>query len=90
MAASGEDTFGGRARWSATSARWTPCPHSGGPSRHRQLRPPRPKDATCAYTTDRASTKLRWALTADRAEKDALAKIAAGHPDSTVGCAPAP
>lgn len=46
---------------------------------------PSHQGATRTYATDWGSTKFRWARTADRAEKDAPAKIAAGCPDSTVG-----
>ncbi|MFE4016420.1 MULTISPECIES: hypothetical protein [unclassified Streptomyces] len=50
---------------------------------------PPAKDATCTYAADWVATKLRWALAADREEKNALAKIAAGCPDTTVSYTPA-
>ncbi|MHB6905014.1 hypothetical protein [Streptomyces sp. DB-54] len=51
---------------------------------------PPAKGATCTHTADWVSTKLRWALTADRIEKGALAEPAAGCADSTVSHSPAP
>ncbi|WP_069625351.1 hypothetical protein [Streptomyces niveus] len=35
-------------------------------------------DARCTYIADWVSTKLRWQLAADVAERDALARIAEG------------
>ncbi|GCD32900.1 hypothetical protein OEIGOIKO_00618 [Streptomyces chrestomyceticus JCM 4735] len=35
-------------------------------------------DAHCTYAADWVSTKLRWSLTVDRAERDALRRLAAG------------
>ncbi|TFI30123.1 HNH endonuclease family protein [Streptomyces sp. 4R-3d] len=35
-------------------------------------------DVRCTYAAEWVSTKLRWQLTADRAERDALARIAEG------------
>ncbi|MFK8851408.1 HNH endonuclease family protein [Streptomyces sp. Ac-502] len=35
-------------------------------------------DARCTYAADWVSTKLRWSLTVDRAERDALRRLAAG------------
>ncbi len=35
-------------------------------------------DARCTYAADWVSTKLLWALTADRTERDALRRLAAG------------
>lgn len=51
---------------------------------------PPAKDATCTYTTDWVATKLRWQLTADRAEAKALLRTAKGCPDATVRYTPAP
>ncbi len=41
-------------------------------------------DARCTYAADWISTKLRWALTIDRAERDALRRLAAGCGHTTV------
>ncbi len=35
-------------------------------------------DARCTYAADWVSTKLRWSLTVDRAERDALRRLASG------------
>ncbi|KOT52325.1 hypothetical protein ADK43_30350 [Streptomyces rimosus subsp. rimosus] len=35
-------------------------------------------DARCTYAADWVSTKLRWALTVDRTERDALRRLVAG------------
>lgn len=51
---------------------------------------PPAKDATCTYATDWVTAKLRWKLTADRAEQKALRTIAAGCPEATVKVTPAP
>jgi hypothetical protein len=45
---------------------------------------PPAKDATCTYATDWVTTKLRWKLTADRAEQKALRAIAADCDGSEV------
>ncbi|MFK0264184.1 HNH endonuclease family protein [Streptomyces angustmyceticus] len=50
---------------------------------------PPAKDATCTYAVDWVSAKLRWRLTADRAEAKALGAVAAGCPDATVKFVPA-
>ncbi|WP_344319770.1 HNH endonuclease family protein, partial [Streptomyces yatensis] len=47
-------------------------------------------DALCTYATDWVATKLRWNLSADRAEIKALHKIAKGCKDATVTYTPAP
>ncbi|WP_313771993.1 HNH endonuclease family protein [Streptomyces angustmyceticus] len=51
---------------------------------------PPAKDATCTYATDWIAAKLRWKLTADRAEVKALRTVAAGCTDATVTFTPAP
>lgn len=51
---------------------------------------PPAKDATCTYVTDWVTVKLRWKLTADRAETAALQKTAAGCKGATVKVTPAP
>lgn len=33
-------------------------------------------DAQCTYLADRMSTKLRWSLTVDRAQRDTLRQLA--------------
>ncbi|WP_406363822.1 HNH endonuclease family protein (plasmid) [Streptomyces sp. NBC_00715] len=38
----------------------------------------------CAYAADWVADKLRWGLTADAAERDALARLSEGCPTSTV------
>ncbi|MCX5451420.1 HNH endonuclease family protein [Streptomyces nigrescens] len=51
---------------------------------------PPAKDATCTYVTDWVTAKLRWRLSADRAEVKALRTTAAGCKDATVPLTPAP
>ncbi|GAA2330331.1 hypothetical protein Scani_34080 [Streptomyces caniferus] len=51
---------------------------------------PPAKDATCTYATDWVTAKLRWQLSADRAEIKALRTTAAGCKDATVTVTPAP
>ncbi|MGW8557978.1 HNH endonuclease family protein [Streptomyces tubercidicus] len=51
---------------------------------------PPAKDATCTYTTDWVTAKLRWHLTADRTEIKALRTTAAGCKYATVTVTPAP
>ncbi|GGN62017.1 hypothetical protein GCM10012285_61730 [Streptomyces kronopolitis] len=51
---------------------------------------PPAKDATCTYAADWVTAKLRWQLTADRAEIKALRTTAAGCKDATVTVTPAP
>lgn len=51
---------------------------------------PPAKDATCTYLADWVSAKLRWKLTADRAEVKALGAVAAECPDAAVKFVPAP
>ncbi|MGI5473330.1 hypothetical protein [Streptomyces sp. CA-132043] len=55
---------------------------------------PPAKDATCTYATDWTAAKLRWQLTADRAEAKAKAKalqrIAKSCAEATVQHKPAP
>ncbi|MGW9429020.1 HNH endonuclease family protein [Streptomyces decoyicus] len=51
---------------------------------------PPAKDATCTYATDWIAAKLRWKLTADRAEVKALRAVAAGCGDAAVTFTPAP
>ncbi|REK84529.1 HNH endonuclease [Streptomyces inhibens] len=51
---------------------------------------PPAKDATCTYATDWVAAKLRWKLTADRAEVKALRTVAAGCTDVTVKYTSAP
>ncbi|MGW7639133.1 HNH endonuclease family protein [Streptomyces decoyicus] len=51
---------------------------------------PPAKDATCTYATDWVTAKLRWRLTADRAEAKALRTVAAGCKAATVTFRPAP
>ncbi|QIK04732.1 HNH endonuclease [Streptomyces sp. ID38640] len=51
---------------------------------------PPAKGATCTYATDWVAAKLRWKLTADRAEAKALRTVAAGCTDATVKYTPAP
>ncbi|MBH0243110.1 HNH endonuclease, partial [Streptomyces cavourensis] len=46
-------------------------------------------DARCTYATDWVSTKLRWGLTVDQAEADALAELAEGCGQETVEYEPA-
>ncbi|MFJ9855259.1 HNH endonuclease family protein [Streptomyces sp. NPDC101150] len=45
---------------------------------------PPAKSDTCTYAADWVSAKLRWKLTADRAEKAKLKQISAGCPQTTV------
>ncbi|MFE7535160.1 HNH endonuclease family protein [Streptomyces rhizosphaericola] len=46
-------------------------------------------DARCTYATDWVSTKLRWGLSVDQAEADALAELAEGCGQETVEYEPA-
>ncbi|MFD0305259.1 hypothetical protein [Streptomyces sp. NPDC127119] len=46
--------------------------------------------ALCTYLEDWTATKLRWNLTIDQAEHDALAARAKNCPDSTITYKPAP
>ncbi|NEA39295.1 HNH endonuclease [Streptomyces sp. SID11385] len=46
--------------------------------------------ALCTYLVDWTTTKLRWGLTADAAERDALIQHAKRCPDATVEVQPAP
>ncbi|GAB2990683.1 hypothetical protein GCM10023080_065530 [Streptomyces pseudoechinosporeus] len=45
--------------------------------------------AQCTYAADWTATKLRWGLTADKAELTALNKLATNCPDTTVTYEPA-
>ncbi|MFI5808627.1 HNH endonuclease family protein [Streptomyces sp. NPDC051561] len=47
-------------------------------------------DARCTYLSDWVSTKLRWGLTVDRSEQDALLKLAEGCGYAEVEFEPAP
>ncbi|WP_326811661.1 HNH endonuclease family protein [Streptomyces scopuliridis] len=47
-------------------------------------------DARCTYIADWVSTKLRWSLAVDQAERAALTRIAAGCGQETVEYTPAP
>ena len=47
-------------------------------------------DARCTYLSDWVSTKLRWQLSVDQAERDALTRILAGCGRETVEYEPAP
>ena len=51
---------------------------------------PPASSALCTYLQDWTGTKLRWDLTADQAERDALTRHAASCPDATVTYTPAP
>ncbi|WP_407286452.1 HNH endonuclease family protein [Streptomyces sp. BP-8] len=51
---------------------------------------PPAKDDTCTYATDWVATKLRWKLTADRAEVKALRTVAAGCKNAKVTFRSAP
>ncbi|MFF9788557.1 HNH endonuclease family protein [Streptomyces nigrescens] len=51
---------------------------------------PPAKDATCTYAPDWVAAKLRWKLTADRAEVKALRTVAAGCKGVAVTFTPAP
>ncbi|QIY53221.1 HNH endonuclease [Streptomyces sp. RPA4-5] len=51
---------------------------------------PPTKDATCTYATDWVTAKLRWRLTAGRAEINALRTVAAGCRKAKVTFTPAP
>jgi hypothetical protein len=51
---------------------------------------PPAKDALCTYATDWVATKLRWSLSADRAETKALHTAVKGRKDATVTYSPAP
>ncbi|MGD3109931.1 HNH endonuclease family protein [Streptomyces sp. YGL11-2] len=68
---------------------------SSGPNRAKgdkdpaEWMPPA-RNAACTYASDWVATKLRWNLTADRAEKKALSKIAAGCAQAAVRYSPAP
>ncbi|MEV8048974.1 HNH endonuclease family protein [Streptomyces bacillaris] len=46
-------------------------------------------DARCTYATDWVATKLRWGLSVDQAEADALAELAEGCGQETVEFEPA-
>ncbi|WP_157879893.1 hypothetical protein [Streptomyces natalensis] len=46
-------------------------------------------EARCTYLADWIGTKLRWGLTADRTEQDALRQLAAECPDVPVSYEPA-
>ncbi|MFK4071947.1 HNH endonuclease family protein [Streptomyces sp. NPDC029674] len=46
-------------------------------------------DARCTYTTDWVATKLRWGLAVDKAERQALRKLAAGCGQERVEYEPA-
>ncbi|WP_073224271.1 HNH endonuclease family protein [Streptomyces sp. NBRC 110465] len=50
---------------------------------------PPAESATCTYLVDWTATKLRWRLSADQAEQDALLDLAGACPDSTVDVEPA-
>ncbi|MEN2424347.1 HNH endonuclease family protein [Streptomyces rimosus] len=68
---------------------------SSGPNRAKGDKDPAEwlppaKAAYCTYTGDWVSTKLRWNLTADTAERAALRKLAAGCPKTKVAFTPAP
>ncbi|WP_435846646.1 HNH endonuclease family protein [Streptomyces chrestomyceticus] len=68
---------------------------SSGPNRAKGDKDPAEwlppaKAAYCTYAADWTSTKLRWKLTADTAERGALRKLAAGCPTTTVSFTPAP
>jgi hypothetical protein len=54
-----------------------------------QWMPPHP-DATCRYIAEWTATKLRWALSADQAEVDALKTYARACPGEVVHYTPAP
>lgn len=41
-------------------------------------------DAQCTYLSDWVSTKLRWSLTIDRAERDTLRQLATGCENTDV------
>ncbi|MFI6771158.1 HNH endonuclease family protein [Streptomyces sp. NPDC050355] len=45
-------------------------------------------DAQCTYLADWTATKLRWALTVDRAERDTLRDLATGCEDTDVAYEP--
>ncbi|CAM5528726.1 MULTISPECIES: HNH endonuclease family protein [Streptomyces] len=67
---------------------------SSGPNRAKGDKDPAEwlppaKAAYCTYAADWVSTKLRWSLTADTAERAALRKLAAGCPKTTVTFTPA-
>ncbi|MFD3488878.1 hypothetical protein [Streptomyces sp. NPDC058665] len=47
-------------------------------------------DARCTYVADWVSTKLRWQLTVDTSERNALAEIAEGCGQQQVEYAVAP
>ncbi|WP_308295623.1 MULTISPECIES: hypothetical protein [Streptomyces] len=48
------------------------------------------ENALCTYLEDWTGTKLRWALTVDQAEHDALTRLAKDCPDAIVDYEPAP
>lgn len=50
---------------------------------------PPAESAHCTYVADWTVTKLRWGLTADKAEVAALTEVAAQCPDTTVSYQPA-
>lgn len=51
---------------------------------------PPAESALCTYLEDWTGTKLRWTLTVDQAEHDALTHLAKDCPDATVDYEPAP
>lgn len=51
---------------------------------------PPASSALCTYLEDWTGTKLRWGLTADQTEHDALTRLAKDCPDATVTYEPAP
>lgn len=53
-----------------------------------QWLPPAP-EVHCRYVAEWVGTKLRWALSADEAEAEALREVAAGCPNQTVTYEPA-
>ncbi len=68
---------------------------SSGPNRAKGDKDPAEwlpplKGAYCTYAGDWVSTKLRWDLTVDTAERAALRKLAAGCRSTTVAFTPAP
>ena len=50
---------------------------------------PPAEDATCTYLADWVTTKLRWSLTIDTAERGTLRELAASCADTTVNYQPA-
>jgi hypothetical protein len=51
---------------------------------------PPDEGAHCRYVADWVTVKLRWELTADPAEKDALVAAAAGCPNEPITMPPQP